>query len=84
MDSLVPMIKKFGLEFKKALVFDRIKEELRIFCANNTIDDVYNVKFLEIVGEVNRNVIDSIKRLGDGGIEVSLFKGSKRHSSHSS
>merc|ERR1719481_831463 len=70
MDKLVDMIKNYGREFKHALVFDRIKEELRIFCANSTIDEVYNTKFLEIVAQVRQNVIDSISRLGDGGLEV--------------
>lgn len=28
------------MEFKEQLVFDRIREELRIFCANHTIDEV--------------------------------------------
>jgi len=69
-DKLVYMIKNYGREFKQALVFDRIKEELRIFCANSTIDEVYNTKFLAIVAQVRQNVIDSITRLGDGGLEV--------------
>merc|ERR1719228_1739180 len=70
MDKLVYMLKNYGPDFKHALVFDRIKEELRIFCANSTIDEVYNTKFLEIVAQVRQNVIDSITRLGDGGLEV--------------
>ena len=64
MDKLVYMLKNYGPRFKKALVFDRIKEELRIFCANSTIDEVYNTKFLDIVAQVRENVIDSIERLG--------------------
>ena len=69
-NKLTQMIKKFGLHFKDALVFDRIKEELRIFCANSTIDEVYNTKFLEIVEKVKNNVMDSIERLGEGGITM--------------
>ena len=69
MDNLVYMLKNYGPLFKKALVFDRIKEELRIFCANSTIDEVYNTKFLAIVDKVRINVIESIDRLG----EVSTF-----------
>ena len=65
MDNLVYMLKNFGPKFKKALVFDRIKEELRIFCANSTIDEVYNTKFLEIVDKVKINVVESIARLGE-------------------
>ena len=67
-DKLVLMMKKFGTDFKKALVFDRIKEELRIFCANHTIDEVYNTMFLDIVDSVLTNVRTSIKRLGEEGV----------------
>jgi len=69
-EKLVYMIKNYGREFKQALIFDRIKEELRIFCANSTVDEIYNTKFLGIVAQVKENVIDSITRLGDGGLEV--------------
>ncbi len=44
--QLVAMIRQYGMEFKEALVYDRIREELRIFCANHTIDEVYNTMFL--------------------------------------
>lgn len=37
---LIPLIKKFGLEFRRALIYDRVFEELRTFCANHTIDEV--------------------------------------------
>ena len=43
-DNLIPMVRKFGLDFRSSLIFDRVKEELRIFCANHTIDEVYNTK----------------------------------------
>ena len=58
------MVKEFGREFKRTLVYDRVKEDLRIFCANHTIDDVYNLKFLDIVQQVKLNVMKSISRLG--------------------
>ena len=68
------MVKAYGSEFKRTLVYDRIKEDLRIFCANNTIDDVYNVKFLDIVEQVKTNVKTSISRLGEvGGTNNDLF-----------
>merc|ERR1712012_1321567 len=74
MTKLVYMLKNYGPNFKKALVFDRIKEELRIFCANSTIDEVYNTKFLEIVEAVKMNVVDSIDRLGEGGLNLLIPK----------
>ena len=69
-EKLVPLVRKFGIQFRESLIFDRVKEELRIFCANNSIDDVYNTKFLEIVANVRTNLINSIERLGEGGIEI--------------
>jgi len=62
-EKLIFMAKKYGVDFKQSLVFDRIKEELRIFCANHTIDQVYNTKFLDIVQHVKHNVELSIRRL---------------------
>merc|ERR1739838_1267098 len=64
------MAKKFGADFKKSLIFDRIKEDLRIFCANHTIDEVYNTMFLDIVDHVKENVARSISRPGQDGIEI--------------
>merc|ERR1712226_1387439 len=66
--SLIPLVKKFGLGFREVLIFDRIAEELRIFCANHTIDEVYNSMFLDIVRHVKTNVEESIDRLGQEGI----------------
>ena len=37
---LIPLIKKFGMHFRSALIYDRVSEELRTFCANHTIDEV--------------------------------------------
>ena len=45
-DKLFFLVKRYGIEFKQTLVYDRIKQHLREFCANNTIDDVYNTCFL--------------------------------------
>jgi len=69
-DQLIFMAKKFGVDFKQSLIFDRIKEDLRIFCANHTIDEVYNTMFLDIVKHVKENVARSISRLGQDGIEI--------------
>ena len=68
--TVVPLIKKYGMEFHETLVFDRVYEEIRIFCANHTIDEVYNTMFLEIVDTVQRNVEQTIKELGEGGITI--------------
>jgi hypothetical protein len=68
--TLISLVKKFGLEFHSILVFDRIYEELRIFCANHTVDEVYNTMFMEIVDVVTKNVVDTISTLGEGGIKI--------------
>jgi len=64
--KVVELIRKFGIEFKKVLIEDRIKEDLRIFCANKTVDEVYNEQFLQIVQAVRIEVDDKIQDLGDG------------------
>lgn len=62
-DKVIQLVKKFGVEFSKPLVYDRIKERLRTYCANQTIDDVYVTRFLDIVSEVKPRVQDDINRL---------------------
>ena len=69
-DKLIFMVRKFGVTFRDSLIYDRLKEELRIFCANHTIDDVYNTMFLDIAPKLKANLVSSIERLGDKGIEI--------------
>ena len=38
--QVVPLVRSFGSEYKRALIYDRVSEELRLFCANHTIDEV--------------------------------------------
>jgi len=68
--SLIDLIRKFGMNFRHALIYDRVSEELRTFCANSTIDEVYNTKFLDIVSQVKIQVEKSITRLGMNGIKI--------------
>jgi len=68
--SLIDLIRKFGMNFRHALIYDRVSEELRTFCANSTIDEVYNTKFLDIVSQVKIQVERSITRLGMNGIKI--------------
>jgi len=69
-DKVIALTKLFGVDFKNVLVFDRIKEYLRIYCANHTINEVYNTLFLSIRHHVLSNVNISISKLGEDGIEV--------------
>lgn len=68
--QLLDLIKKFGLEFRRVLIYDRVSEDLRLFCANHTIDEVYNTMFLDIVENVKHNVEQSIQRLGKNGMKI--------------
>jgi len=69
-DAVVNLIKQFGMDFKTVLIYDRVREDLRIFCANKTIDEVYNEQFLEIVEAVKNDVNAQIKNLGKDGVEI--------------
>jgi len=69
-EKLIKMIRKYGMGFKDVLIYDRIRENLRIFCAGKTIDEVYNEHFLEIVEAVKVDVEKHIKELGEDGVEV--------------
>jgi len=69
-NQLYKMIQTFGMDFKKVLIYDRIKEDLRIFCANKTVDDVYNEEFLTIVDAVKADVEKQIKELGNNGVAI--------------
>ena len=70
--TLIDLVKQYGPDFRQALIFDRVAEELRIFCANHTIDEVYNQMFLSIVGRVKTQVEKNIIRL-IGNDSISLL-----------
>merc|ERR1719203_1702497 len=70
LEQLLSLVKKFGSEFRRVLIYDRVSEDLRLFCANHTIDEVYNTMFLDIVADVKLNVEQSITRLGSNGIRI--------------
>lgn len=69
-NEVVNMIREFGIDFKKVLIYDRVKEDLRKFCANKTIDQVYNEEFLDIVNSVKSDVEEQIKLLGKDGVKI--------------
>ena len=39
--SVIPLIRKFGLEFREVLIFDGIAQELQKFCANHTLSLIH-------------------------------------------
>lgn len=66
---LIQLIKMFGMEFRTALIFDRIKEELRNFCANHTIDEVLHLTIddfilLDVASCVDKNLAEKCKSSG--------------------
>ena len=68
--KVVALVRKYGLEFHKTLVFDRIFEEIRILCAANDIDAIYSKQFLEMVSHVTNKTKKTISKLGEGGITI--------------
>lgn len=68
--NVVSLIRTYGANIKNTLVYDRINEELRTFCANHSIDEVYNEKFLDVVIYIKRQIEVSITRLGEDGIRI--------------
>ena len=69
-EAVIALLKKYGLQFHKTLVADRVVEEIRLFCANHTIDEVYNTLFLDMVATVEMKVKNTISELGENGITL--------------
>ena len=61
--QLLDLIKKFGLEFRRVLIYDRVSEDLRLFCANHTIDEVQFPK-INIVPLVNKPNVNEVTLTG--------------------
>jgi len=68
--KVIYLIKEYGLNFKQVLINNRIREDLRLFCANKTIDDVYNEQFLDIVAAVKKETEGQIKKLSNDSVEI--------------
>ncbi len=64
-------MRTFGLKLKYLLIYDRVSESVQNFCANHSIDEVYNTKFLDIVDYVNVEVRRSLKKFApNNSIEI--------------
>ena len=70
MDNVQWLVRKFGPEFRKVVVFDRLKEEIRRHCFSHEIDQVYNQKFTEMTEVIIRETQKSIERLATGKIDL--------------
>ena len=64
------LIKEFGPEFRKVIVFDRLKETIRRHCFAHEIDQVYNQKFTEMTTIIMEETRKSIKKLAASRIEL--------------
>ena len=69
-DKIFDLITMFGNDVKQILVYDRIIEGINSFCANNTIDEVYNTKFVEVEDSVKNSLNRSLVRFAEGGITI--------------
>lgn len=68
--KLKNLVMNFGNDIKQVLIYDRIGEGIQTFCANNSIDEVYNTKFLRIEQFVKTMLNESITKLADDSITV--------------
>ena len=69
-EKVVQLMRRFGRNFQRALIFDRVSEHLRKYCARHDIDEVYNEKFLEIPDYVMGKVLEHIGKLSNGSVEI--------------
>ena len=55
---------------KKVLIYDRIAQGIQDYCANNSIDEVYNTKFVQLSASVQQSLSNSLEKLFPGGINI--------------
>jgi len=64
------LVKKFGVDFRTVLVYDRLREEVKRYCFGHDIDDVYNEQFTEMSDLVIEETKKNIERLAQGKLEI--------------
>jgi len=69
-DRVFGLVSKFGDHMKKVLIYDRIAQGIQDFCANNSIDEVYNARFVELSTSVQASLISSMTRLANDGLNI--------------
>ena len=55
---------------KNILIYDRVAQGIQDFCANNSIDEVYNSRFVELSQSVETSLNFSIGRLSNNGLVI--------------
>lgn len=69
-DKVFQLVLKFGNDVKKILLHDRINEGISMFCANNSIDEVYNTKFIFLQDFVKERLNFSINVMANHSLVV--------------
>merc|ERR1719208_42702 len=69
-DRVFGLVSKFGDHMKKVLIYDRIAQGIQDYCANNSIDEVYNTKFVELSASVQQSLTISMEKLFPGGLNI--------------
>ena len=55
---------------KKVLIYDRIAQGIQDFCANNSIDEVYNSRFVDLSQSVLESLSIAMAKLSDSGLNI--------------
>ena len=69
-DKIFQLVSKYGNDMKKVLIYDRIAQGIQDYCANNSIDEVYNTKFVELSASVQQSLTISMEKLFPGGLNI--------------
>ena len=64
------LVSKFGDHMKKVLIYDRIAQGIQDFCANNSIDEVYNSRFVDLSQSVLESLSVAMTKLSDSGLNI--------------
>ena len=64
------LVSKFGDHMKKVLIYDRIAQGIQDFCANNSIDEVYNSRFVDLSQSVLESLSVAMAKLSDSGLNI--------------
>jgi len=67
-EQVYQLVKRFTSKLKYILIYDRVREAISEFCANNTIDEVYRTRFLDVMDFVNATLVTSLQRFAPNGV----------------
>merc|ERR1719167_433886 len=69
-ETVRSLVQTFGVDVKQVLLYDRVTEGIQAFCANHSIDEVFNTKFINLRESVQVYLNTSISRFAKDGIQV--------------